>query len=750
MGRLRRSWTGDLLAAGVLTAGVLVLHASVISGKRSLLAFPDNSFQTYAWYSYAAREGALWDQYQRGGYAFLGELITSLLYPLQQGLFLVTGAGITGRGMTAFLIFHMVLAAVFMYAFLRVIGLVRPGAVVGGLAFALSGYMAHRLAGQAQIFISAVWLPAVFCLFHLAITRALWIAAPAGAAVAMSLLAGHIQPPAHALIGITAYGLWYAATTGPRRATAVRAAAALAITVAVGFSLSAVQLIPSLEYQDHAVRFISEPEPVRGDAKLPYETVGHKFLLEPGQLDAFLSPSLDEVEDGRPYAGILTLLLAAVGLARAPRRWAVFWGGLVLIAVLYSMGHHAGVHRLGYELVPLLDKIREPVRALLLVHFGLAVLAGYGAAALADRASAWRRERRGPVALVAAIGAAGAAAALFVFAKAVDGTPPLGEEDGLRLAAGLAIAGLAMVAARLLGWLGPAAVGALCAVVMVLDLAPAAQLNYGEAANYDGVGNVEPHRHYRKTDVISFLRSQEGPFRVSNPTAALPPNTGDVHGIELLQGHGASMTYELYELLNMSGAPPSRGHDLMNVRYATVKEPVAGWRDVLVSRDGHGRVAENPAPLPRAWLARDWEVEPDWRAAFHRTLEEDFRYREAVVLGEPPGARPPERLDGATVRMVRREATEIEVESSAPAPAVLVLSELFYPGWSAEVDGDERRLLRADGILRAVEVPAGVHRVTLSYRPTNWTLALALSSGGAAALVAACAIGWRRRRRPAG
>ncbi|HEX8647827.1 MAG TPA: hypothetical protein VF715_13080, partial [Thermoleophilaceae bacterium] len=79
MGRIGRLPKGDLLASAVLTAGVLVLQASVISGKRSLFAFPDNSFQTYAWYSYAARDGALWDQYQRGGNAFLGELITSLL-----------------------------------------------------------------------------------------------------------------------------------------------------------------------------------------------------------------------------------------------------------------------------------------------------------------------------------------------------------------------------------------------------------------------------------------------------------------------------------------------------------------------------------------------------------------------------------------------------------------------------------------------------------------------------------------------
>jgi hypothetical protein len=216
----------------------------------------------------------------------------------------------------------------------------------------------------------------------------------------------------------------------------------------------------------------------------------------------------------------------------------------------------------------------------------------------------------------------------------------------------------------------------------------------------------------------------------------------------MLQGQGASMTYELFELLNASGAPPSRGHDLMNVRYAAVREPVPSWRDALVSREGQGRLAENPSPLPRAWIAGGWEVVPDWKAAFHRSLDERFPYRRAVVLDRAPAARPPARLEGAAARIVRRESGEIEVESRTPAPAVLVMSELHYPGWSVEVDGRERRLLRADGILRAVEVPAGVHRVTMSYRPTNWTLALALALAGLVALAGACAYGWRAARRP--
>jgi hypothetical protein len=742
--RLKRAWSSDLLALGAMGLGVTLLYASVISGKRTLFGFQDGSFQTYAWYSYEARVGSVWDPYQWGGHSFIGELITALFYPFNQLLFLVTGEGITGRGMTAFLLAHAVLAAVLMYAFLRVLRIARPGAVVGALAWALGGYMVHRLTAQADIYLAAVWVPAAFACFHLALERALWIAAPAGAALALSLLAGHVQPAVYCVLALGLYGAYHAATSDGRGRATLRAAAAFAIALAMAGSLAAVQLIPTFEYQENALRSVGLDAPVPADAELPYELVGHHFLLEPGQLDAFLSPNFDDVDDGLPYIGVFTLLLAAIGVARAPRRWAVFWGGLTLLALLYASGHHGGVHRVAYELVPMLDKLREPVRALMLVHFGLAVLAAYGAARLFERAP---RVRPGPLALRLGLGAVGAAAAGYAFVKAVDGEPVASREEAARIAIAIAVAGGALVAGRLLGWVAPAAVAVLCAGIVMLDLVPVGSGRIPLESDYNATTNYSPHRYYRETDVLRFLQAQQGEFRVSNPAGRLPPNIGHVYEIQMLQGHGASMTDEAYALLNTGGAPPSPVHDLLNVRYAVTEAPVDEWREVLVSNDQQGRVSENPAPLPRAWLVRDWEVVPDWRAALGRAVDPRFPRREAAVLESAPDV--PARRSGPTgeARVVSYEPTEVVFETDAPAPAVLVASELVYPGWTAEVDGDEVPIRRADGVLRSVEVPAGTHRVTMTYRPTHWTLALVLTLGSLAVLVGLCAAAWLRHRR---
>ncbi len=69
----------------------------------------------------------------------------------------------------------------------------------------------------------------------------------------------------------------------------------------------------------------------------------------------------------------------------------------------------------------------------------------------------------------------------------------------------------------------------------------------------------------------------------------------------------------------------------------------------------------------------------------------------------------------------------IEIQTSTTAPAWLVLSDVWYPGWQARVDGEPTRLLRADYLFRALRVPAGEHQILLSYQPLSFWAGAALS-----------------------
>jgi uncharacterized membrane protein YfhO len=83
-----------------------------------------------------------------------------------------------------------------------------------------------------------------------------------------------------------------------------------------------------------------------------------------------------------------------------------------------------------------------------------------------------------------------------------------------------------------------------------------------------------------------------------------------------------------------------------------------------------------------------------------------------------------------------RVVAEITTNSSG----LLVLTDLFYPGWIAEEEGRRLEILRADGFFRAVALPAGTHRVTFRYRPLSVLVGAGIS---AVALLTMLLLAWQ-------
>src|SRR5262249_16918010 len=75
--------------------------------------------------------------------------------------------------------------------------------------------------------------------------------------------------------------------------------------------------------------------------------------------------------------------------------------------------------------------------------------------------------------------------------------------------------------------------------------------------------------------------------------------------------------------------------------------------------------------------------------------------------------------DADVVRWMTYEPNRLELEVTVAASGLLVLSEVYYPGWTARVDHFPAEVYRANGFLRAVPVEKGTHRVTLSYSPAS-------------------------------
>jgi hypothetical protein len=154
-----------------------------------------------------------------------------------------------------------------------------------------------------------------------------------------------------------------------------------------------------------------------------------------------------------------------------------------------------------------------------------------------------------------------------------------------------------------------------------------------------------------------------------------------------------------------------------------------------------GRTAMRTQTDPRTWLVERAEIVADASEALMRMRRgHDLR---AAALLEAPLAHP---LDASAppghARITRFAPETIELAIESPGAALLVLGEAWYPGWTAEVNGQPAPVLPANGWMRAVPVPAGATRVELRFHST-W-----LVPGVLVSLVAfaAAILAWRRRR----
>jgi hypothetical protein len=162
----------------------------------------------------------------------------------------------------------------------------------------------------------------------------------------------------------------------------------------------------------------------------------------------------------------------------------------------------------------------------------------------------------------------------------------------------------------------------------------------------------------------------------------------------------------------------------------------SGWWETIYQKNG-ALVMRNQRALPRAWLVGEAEA-VDGEEALRRIRGESthaFDPRRTALLEVAPQELPAlaggELSTESTARIVEYQPNRVVIETSASKAAVLVVSEMIYPGWEATVDGAEARIEATNYLLRGVLVPAGAHRVEMRYRAT------AARTG---ALISACAL----------
>src|SRR5207302_11129676 len=171
-----------------------------------------------------------------------------------------------------------------------------------------------------------------------------------------------------------------------------------------------------------------------------------------------------------------------------------------------------------------------------------------------------------------------------------------------------------------------------------------------------------------------------------------------------------------------------------------------------VYADSEIRVLEDTEALPRAFLVPRARVAPSLGTALSEMVHQPFQPRQEIILADDATTQATplatDRGGQGSARITAYEASAVKIHTSASADAWLVLSDTFYPGWTAAVDGQPVTVLRGDVLFRVVPVPAGEHEVEFRFEPASVRLGLSISIS--ALLVLICALAFAQAGRSAG
>ena len=748
-------WRKDLGAVGLLGAAVAIFFwpAAVLEGAFFVQDVMVQNHPFRDFFARALREGQLplWNAAINCGFPLFAEGQAGPLYPpnVVLALLLPTWAAINWN-----IVLHLWLAGAGMYALVRAFGAVRPAALCAGLCYALSGYMVVRAMSPNFIDVCA-WLPLLFWLVDRILKRRHFFYVLLFALViGLQLLAGHPQAALYGAVAVAGYWLYRSWVQGAGWV----AWPALAGALVLGAALAAVQLVPTAELVQLSNRGAGLSWASFVAMSLPPERLA--TLLWPNLFGNSAHGTYGSREVGFfiqlcAYVGVVPLFLAWAALRERRDGHVGFFAALALAGLVLALGKYTAIFSFFYQ-IPGFSLFRIPTRFLLWFAVGASVLCGLGL----DQVL--RRERQRPANgwLLAVV--LGAASAGLLWASEVallgDGAEPTRyihhlRGDGLRLVGALIIGAwlLGRRARRAAAWAAPVAIFA--------EL-------YSFGASFNGT--IEPAAY---TETPATAREILADFRLSDSTElaevssrshtdAAPPrivslvnernSPFDWHGgwaYDLESYRRYNETLRMYSggLYGVANALPgwsplhlyrhgefARGYPafaaLAGVEYA-----------VRYSRDGGFDVQRLPTVLPRAYSVGQFHLATSPRAGL-RYMARGFPMRREVVLEEAPAA---SIGPGGAAQIVRYEDEELAVALTDATGGILVLSDTYYPGWRAFVDGVERPILRANHVFRAVVVPAGAREVVFSYEPDSFRYGL-LVSVAAVALWLGLAWGGRR------
>jgi len=700
----------------------------------------------------AAGHFPLWNPYLFGGMPYIAAMHGDIFYPT----FLLRMVMPTDVAMTWGFIIHLFLSGLFTFGFLRALGYSFYGSLVGGIAYMMSGQIASYVSPghDGKLFVSALFPLALWILYRGIRAGKNWSWGAFALIIGLCILSPHPQLLQYTLLACGAYALFLAFSTldgvSLPRASAIKRLAAALAAVVVGLAIGAVQYLPVREYVSWSPRAggLADYRTATSYAWNPEELLNVYLPQFSGMLENYWGRNGIHLHSD--YVGAVVLVLAGaafIGLRGDSRRkHIVFWSVALVVSLLWSLGSATPFYRIPYAIIPGTKYFRAPATIFFVGALAIALLACVGAERFLQRRISGKYLigwliAAGVIALLASVGALSSMAESFVDERQFDRV--LANRGELVAGAwrSFCFVGLAVALgfALLRGKLSSRAAAWALAALMAVDLWTVERSYWMFSPPAKVI--------YASDPIIDMLKAEPQPFRV----LAFPVQPA--HGRDVLLTGDGLMTHRIRNVEGYHGNQFGRYNELVgtysgdnrvfspnvlqltNTKYfltdiaelpfigntTLVKGPVRNASGDTVYL--HRLNAENPY----SWVTPVAVKAPDDQV-LATVLNPRFDVKRAalfdtsanVAASQGVQALPAPLSIATSVR--HYEPGKVQIDLSAPAPqgSSLVVSENYYPGWKATVDGKPARIGRADYSLIGVELAQGARTIELNFTSDSY------------------------------
>ncbi len=740
-------WAAALYAMCTMALGYPALAGQFLAGPNSDQYVAGYAFREFGASVLKATHGfPQWNPYIFGGMPYVAAMHGDIFYPT----FLLRLLLPTDVAMTWSFMIHLFLAGIFTYYFVRASGFGFYSALFAGVAYMMSGQLASLVSPghDGKLFVSALFPLTLWLLTWSVRDGKRWAWGALALTIGMGVLSPHPQLLQYLLLASAAFTIHLGVSAMQRtdltgRQVLIRFGLALG-AVMLGLMIGAIQYLPVREYVAWSPRAggmasyasaVSFAWPIKElfDAYLPQFS---------GMIDGYWGENAVHLHSD--YLGATALMLAGAAFSRLnrdPRKgFLLFWAVTVVIALLWALGGDTPFYQIPYAIIPGTKYFRAPATVFFVGMMGISVLAGAGVERVLTREVSYRYTIAWlfVAALIAGLATTGV---LNDFARALAPDDML---DAVNANAASVVYGasrsfafvalaVAAIAVYKKGKLSMGKVGWALACIAAIDswtimkdywaFSEPAAVTYKSNLAIDRIkADPQPSR-------VLAMELEDFPYRDTD----LEADGLMIHRVRGVLGYHGNQLGRYNALLNKDEGFREvlnpRILELLNVRYLLTNSADAGkiFRGAAPVlgpvKDAAGAevyLYRLPGENPYSWVAPAI-VKSDDDAVKETLTHPQFDLKAAALFASDAPVEGPSSLQilpipltiTSTVTHYEPGKISISLSDRAPAGSALLVSENYYPGWHATVDGKPAAVGRADFILTGVQLPEGARSVEL-------------------------------------